>query len=534
MKNAVIATLVVALAVSIAAGVIARATRTVNVEVRVWQDVDQPDALWLSARPDGGSWADLGTIPVPLDEGLSGTGRYRYGDIVLALSVPPPPSCAEPSLEADCAVLLAARDALAGEGALNWSAATPLTEWDGVTVSGTPRRVTGLDLRNRGLTGTIPPELGSLPPTLSTVWLAGNAFTGCVPERLRLAENDLETLIAEHLPWCPVAAMPSATILSPGTYQIDGFDDPEGAIVDIPEGGPQIALTRRILGESGISNCFTTLVGENRICLAEVFGVEVLRRVDPDFTVANKKAVNALFDQIAATARLAPPLWCWEPSLTPDCAILLAVRDTLAGDGVLKWSADAPITEWDGVIVSGTPPRVTGLHLRNRGLTGTIPPELGSLPPTLAKVYLAGNLAGNAFTGCVPERLRLATANDLEELMAERGLPWCPVAAMPSGGAELPAGTWQIDGSVIVDIPAGSPRVKMHSAMISVRGLSFCLSDLDEQYELCLDPTGGERQRGLAPRLQGSSATEATDDAIPADLDALFDAIAASARRAPP
>ena len=106
---------------------IARATRTVNVEVRVWQDVDQPDALWLSARPNGGSWADLGTIPVPLDDGLSGTGRYRYGDIVLTLSVPPPPSCAEPSLAPDCAVLLAARDALAGDGALNWSADAPVS-----------------------------------------------------------------------------------------------------------------------------------------------------------------------------------------------------------------------------------------------------------------------------------------------------------------------------------------------------------------------------------------------------------------------
>lgn len=224
MKNAVIAALVVALAVSIAAGVIARATRTVNVEVRVWQDVDQPDSLWLSARPDGGSWTDLGTIPVPLDGGLSGTGRYRYGDIVIALAVPPPPSCAEPSLAPDCAVLLAVRDGLAGEGALNWSVDVPLTEWDGVTVSGTPRRVTGLDLRNRGLTGTIPPELGSLPPTLVAVYLGGNAFTGCVPERLRLATaNDLETLRKERgLPWCPVAAMPDGgAALAPGTYQID-------------------------------------------------------------------------------------------------------------------------------------------------------------------------------------------------------------------------------------------------------------------------------------------------------------------------
>ena len=532
MKNAVIAALAVALAVSIAVGVIAGASRTMNVEVRVWQDVEQPDSLWLSARPDGGSWADLGTIPVPLDDGLSGTGRYRYGDIVLTLALPPPPSCAEPSLAPDCAILLAARDALAGDGALNWSADAPLTEWDGVTVSGTPRHVTGLDLRARGLTGVIPPELGSLPPTLTTVHLAGNAFTGCVPERLRLAENDLEALITEHLQWCPVAAMPSATILSPGTYQIDGFDDPEGAIVDIPEGGPQIALTRRILGESGISNCFTTLVGENRLCLAEVIGLEVLRWVDPDFTVVNKKAVNALFDQIAATARRAPPLWCWEPSLAPDCAVLLAARDALAGDGSLNWSADAPLTEWDGVTISGTPPRVTGLHLRNRGLTGTIPPELGSLP--LAKV----NLAGNAFTGCVPERLRLATANDLEELMAERGLDWCPVAAVPDSGMLTPGTTYQMSSdTIIIDVPATGPRIHLLSVVawhgLQTGGLSFCFSDLKDIEAVCLDgATGEEWSRGSVDARRRNSGASGSPSPPPG-LDAVFDQLVATARPAP-
>ena len=264
MKNAVIAALVVALAVSIAAGVIARASRTVNVEVRVWQDVDDAGALWLSARPDGGSWADLGTIPVPLDGGLSGTGRYRYGDVVIALSVPPPPSCAEPSLAADCAVLLGARDALAGEGALNWSADAPLTDWDGVAVSGTPRRVTGLDLRNRGLTGTIPPELGSLPPTLATVLLAGNAFTGCVPERLRLAENNDAHMMARGLSWCPVAQMYGGVALAAGTYQMDVF------IVDIPADGPRVQPSWTIHVDSDSHS------GGDVWCLSDLGDLELL------------------------------------------------------------------------------------------------------------------------------------------------------------------------------------------------------------------------------------------------------------------
>ena len=324
MKNAVIATLVVALAVSIAAGVIAGASRTVNVEVRVWQDVDQPDSLWLSARPDGGSWADLGTIPVPLDDGLSGTGRYRYGDVVIALTVPPPPSCADASLAADCAVLLAARDALAGDGALNWSADVPLTEWDGVTVSGTPRRVTGLDLRNRGLTGSIPPELGSLPPTLSTVYLGGNVFTGCVPERLRLAANNDAHMMAHGLSWCPVALVPDNGTLTPGTtYQMSS----DTIIIDIPATGPRIHFFSLVfwdgLQTGGLTFCFSDLNDIEGVCLDGITGeewsrgsIEAHRRNlsgDDGSGAAGSlqtprppPGLDAVFDELVATARPAP------------------------------------------------------------------------------------------------------------------------------------------------------------------------------------------------------------------------------------
>lgn len=38
-------------------------------------------SIYISARPEGGSWHELGTIPLVLDDGLSSTGRFRYGDI---------------------------------------------------------------------------------------------------------------------------------------------------------------------------------------------------------------------------------------------------------------------------------------------------------------------------------------------------------------------------------------------------------------------------------------------------------------------
>ena len=68
------------------------------------------------------------------------------------------------------------------------------------------------------------------------------------------------------------------------------------------------------------------------------------------------------------------------PGLVSDCETLLDARDTLEGIGTsLNWSANTPITSWDGVMVAGTPERVTELLLRTRGFRGTIPEQLESL-----------------------------------------------------------------------------------------------------------------------------------------------------------
>ena len=60
---------------------------TAGVEVRVWQNVEDGRGIYVSARPTGGSWRTLGTIPLPLDDGFSSGGRYRYGDIALDVAV---------------------------------------------------------------------------------------------------------------------------------------------------------------------------------------------------------------------------------------------------------------------------------------------------------------------------------------------------------------------------------------------------------------------------------------------------------------
>ena len=120
--------------------------------------------------------------------------------------------------------LLAARDTLAGTATLNWSVDTAITNWDGVTVSSTtPKNVTGLDLSEESLSGSIPSELGDLLEltrldlsdnsltgeiprelgnltNLTELRLSGNNLTGCIPEALRdVEDHDLALLT---LPYC--------------------------------------------------------------------------------------------------------------------------------------------------------------------------------------------------------------------------------------------------------------------------------------------------------------------------------------------
>ena len=56
-----------------------------TIEIRVWEDVNDPLRNYISARVEGGSWRTLGTIALPLDDGISSSGRFRYGDTSLVV-----------------------------------------------------------------------------------------------------------------------------------------------------------------------------------------------------------------------------------------------------------------------------------------------------------------------------------------------------------------------------------------------------------------------------------------------------------------
>ena len=117
--------------------------------------------------------------------------------------------------------------------------------------------------------------------------------------------------------------------------------------------------------------------------------------------------------------------------LVRDCEVLLGIRDELAGKAILNWDPGFSILEWEGVVVEGTPPRVRALDLERRGISGTIPPELGQLtelrwvnfysyPDHLGPGYSWPDSTQNLLTGPIPPEL--GNLSNIEALVLEGNL----------------------------------------------------------------------------------------------------------------
>ena len=153
----------------------------------------------------------------------------------------------------------------------------------------------------------------------------------------------------------------------------------------------------------------------------------------PDTTPTPEAASTPEQACASGVAGVAP--W-WHPGLAADCEALLRAKDTLRGDASLDWGGGLAVADWEGVAVSGEPPRVTGLDLRDKGLTGSIPRELRRL--RLSEV----RLTGNALTGCVPSAFEDASGD-----AARLGLPWClRYDRLDAAGEVASAGEWAILG----------------------------------------------------------------------------------------
>ena len=235
-----------------------------------------------------------------------------------------PSPAANPALVEDCRALLAAKDTLRGTATLNWAESTAMSSWDGVTIGGTPQRVTKLVLASEGLTGEVPALLGTLrgltelrlndnqltgriPPKLSQLdslthlYLAGNPLGGCIPLALAsVLNNDLASL---WLPYCfpPTDISYGEHTLTEGTYKFALQDDGPAVVFDVPA-GLSLEIVGLALSGSTIGLILRQTPGGSWICVDVQTGEECNRRIVTG-GLTSTPDIGALFD------RLAESLW---------------------------------------------------------------------------------------------------------------------------------------------------------------------------------------------------------------------------------
>ena len=306
-----------------------------------------------------------------------------------AAEIAPPGEVAKSDIQA----LLTVRDKLAGDGTLNWSEAVPIASWDGVTIGGSPMRVTRLSLRQRRLSGTIPPELGKLAE-LSSLDLNGNRLGGEIPAELgRLSKlaalhlygNRLQGRIPPEL-----GQLTSLEDLNLHSNQLDG---------SIPsELGNLCNLKALFLHSNRLS-------GEIPAALGRLSDLRTLN-------LRNNRLSGPIPTELAQLTKL-EALYLHSNRLTGT------IPGELSNIGSLDslWLASNQLS---GEIPAelGDLRNLTQLNLHNNRLSGEIPSELSKLAGGLQHLRL-GN---NRFTGCIPSGLEAVAGSDLSQL----GLPTCP------------------------------------------------------------------------------------------------------------
>ena len=341
-------------------------------------------------------------------------------------------SANNPGLAADCEVLLAAKDTLAGSATLNWSVSVPIDQWEGVAVGGTSRRVTGLNLGEEGLTGRIPAGLGSLT-NLEELYLWENELTGPIPAALGSLTNLEELYLQENELTGPIPAslsnLTNLEVLYLGGNQLTG---------PIPAAlGSLTNLEELYLQEN-------ELTGPIPASLSNLTNLEVLYLGGNQLTGPIPAALGSLTNL--------EELYLWENELTgpipaalgslTNLEVLYLGGNQLTGPipAALGSLTNLEVLYLGGNQLTGPIPGALGsltnlkqLQLSDNQLTGPVPSWLGSLT-NLEVLYFSGNeltgpipasladlsnlrvlsLWGNQLTGPIP--LALSSLTSLEVL----------------------------------------------------------------------------------------------------------------------
>ena len=340
-----------------------------------------------------------------------------------------------PELVSDCEALLDVKDLLTGSGGLlNWSASTLVTEWEGVSVSGTPERVTKLDLRKMRLRGSIPSDLSRVT-ALTDLYLQDNHLAGSIPPelgsltglvRLYADDNDLSGEVPSEL-----GGLLALRELRLSSNNLTG---------SLPAAlGNLASLTILDLSDNDLSGPIPPQFGSmSRLDWLNVNQNNLSGSLPPE--LGNLSRLRRLY---VSENDLSGPIPGTLGRLSRLTHIVAQSND-LSGE-IPAELGDLSSLVWMGLydndLTGGIPAELGGLvdlqrlYLSGNDLTGPIPPGLGEAA-ALTNLWLDNNslsgviptdldrlsnlvrwrLRGNDFIGCVPAGLAAVRNTDIDQL----------------------------------------------------------------------------------------------------------------------
>ena len=265
----------------------------------------------------------------------------------------------------DCQILLDGMAELVGDGtALNWSADTPIADWQGVSTRGGTDRVYSIYLRGHGLAGEIPDGFNGLD-ALTSLQLHDNMLTGDIPD---LSDLDLlERLVLND-------NMLSGSV--PATL------------------GDMAELDYLYLHRNDLSGSIP----------AELGNATRLRRIwlhGNDLTGSIPAELGNLSDRLRYLVLSSNMLTGEIPA---ELGNAIHLKQIYLDNNMLSGMIPAEL----GSIMDDSS-TLQRLYLRNNMLTGDIPMELGNLVD-LTNLRLSGNM----LTGCVPADIADAVDDGLD------------------------------------------------------------------------------------------------------------------------
>jgi len=333
----------------------------------------------------------------------------------------------------------------------NWLTGS-VNAWEGVTTD-EDGFVTGIDLVNNGMTGSIPPELGKLAK-LTVLNLGRNGLSGSIPSELGDLAS-LETLSLEGN--ALIGAIPSelGELTSVSVVSLAG-NNLTGPIP--PELGGLANLTELLLHQNELSGSVPTE-------LADLAKLEILNLADNelDGTIPTELGTLAALQGLDLAGNK------FTGAIPPALGQLATLEVLRLSDNSLSGGIPAEL---------GTLSRLRRLDLSRSGLTGPIPSALaqlealvelvladntlsGSIPAELGSLYRLRwlDLSNNSLTGAIPFTMTPPSTSSSSSSIAARSRP----------SSTLPDGTYSRFRNCV-------SATSLSSNLSGITGASICTS----------------------------------------------------------